>query len=112
MQHNRRWQEAVMNWRAIFSSAAGSVPRWGRPENFRCGPPGGPRWDGSGLGAAARTGPRPAPVKWFPSGRQMEGCTRGGGCVPAAQSAAPEESTSWALNQPESSGFCLRRSHQ
>lgn len=39
MQHKHCWQEAVMNWRAIFSSypssAAGAVPRWGRPDNFR-----------------------------------------------------------------------------
>lgn len=46
-----------------------------------------------------------------PPGRQMEdyvSCSH----IPTAQSAASEESTSWALNHPESSGFCRCRSHQ
>lgn len=46
-----------------------------------------------------------------PPGRQMDDYVSLS-CVPTAQSAAPEESTSWALNHPESSGFCRCRSHQ
>lgn len=50
-------------------------------------------------------------LKWPPPGRQMVdyvGCSH----VPMAQLPAPEESTSWALNHPRSSGVCRHRSQQ
>jgi len=118
MQHKSCWQEAAMNRRAIFSrylsSAAGGVPRWGRPDNFRRGrrqPPPGTGGDGSARARGSHWASASS-SEVGPSGRQMEDYMRGTNRVPAAPAAAPEESTSWALNHPESSGFCLCRSHQ
>lgn len=111
MQHKCCWQATMMNWWAIFSwdhsSAAGIVPRRGRPDIFRWGPGAG-RQAGQGPGLALGLGQFSEVV---PPGSQMDGYVSWS-CVPAAQSAAPEESTSWALNHPESSGFCRCRSHQ
>ena len=114
MQHKRCWQATVMNWWAIFScdpsSAAGGLPRRGRPDNFRWGPGAG----GTGPGQPGRwacTGPRPA--LWSGSSRMADGGPREAGA------AFPQLSRPLQRNQPaglwiipESSGFCRGRSHQ
>lgn len=115
MQHKHCWQATVMNWLAIFScdpsSATGTVPRRGRPDNFRWSP---------GAGGTGRAGPGRARGLYWASASSLKWFLHGGRWRTMwAEAAVPQRSRLLQRNQPagpwiipESSGSCRCGSHQ
>lgn len=102
MLHKCSWQATLMNWWVILccdpSSAAGTMPWRGWPDNYRWGPGArGKGWDRQGTGLWLGLGQASEVV---PPGRQMEDFVNWSCSVQTAQSATPEESDTWDLNNP------------